>query len=91
MFKNDQRFNIRSAGLSAQSEVQINEKLINWSDLILVMENSQRNRIQKEFRELEIPPIHALDIADDYEYLDKELMEMLDFRINSILKEVMDI
>jgi predicted protein tyrosine phosphatase len=44
IFKNDNRFNIRSVGLSPKSERQIKENDINWSDLIFVMEDGQGGR-----------------------------------------------
>jgi predicted protein tyrosine phosphatase len=88
IFKNDNRFQIRSAGISSQSDVQINEKLINWANIIFVMDNGQRNRIQNQYRNLDIPEIHSLDISDDYEYLDEDLINMLDTRINGTLRTV---
>lgn len=88
IFKNDQRFNIRSVGLSPKSERQIKERDIEWSDLIFVMEDGQGNRISGTFRHLEIPEIEVLQIADEYEYLDEELIEMLTGRINSTLEVV---
>ena len=39
IFKNDSRFNIRSAGLSPKSERKITEKDVNWADFIFVMES----------------------------------------------------
>ncbi len=88
IFKNDQRFQVRSAGVSSKSDVQINEKLINWADIIFVMDNGQRNRIQNQFRTMDIPEIHSLDISDDYEYLDEDLINMLETKINWTLKTV---
>lgn len=82
IFKNDARFWIRSAGLSAKSEVVVNEKLVCWADLILVMDNSQRNRIQQQYRSLSLPAIENLDIPDIYAYLEPELIALLDTRIN---------
>jgi protein-tyrosine phosphatase len=91
IFKNDSRFQIRSAGLSPQSDVQLNEKLINWADLILVMNNEQRKRIQNRYRSLEIPEIYSLNIADEYEYRDSDLVTMLTTKINETLSTVYDL
>ena len=84
IFKNGQRFNIRSVGLGKTSNVVIANKDIIWADTILVMEEEQKSRIRKQFRHLEIPKIEVLHIDDDYEYLDKELIELLRERINDI-------
>jgi protein-tyrosine phosphatase len=91
IFKNDSRFQIRSAGLSPQSDVQLNEKLINWADIIFVMDNQQRKRIQIQYRSLEISEIHSLNIADEYEYLDSSLVTMLTTKINETLRTVYDL
>jgi predicted protein tyrosine phosphatase len=86
LFKNDLRFNIRSAGLRGKSERKISEKDILWADLILTMEDSHKNWIKGLYRHLELPPIEVLGINDDYIYLDSELIELLTERINCTLR-----
>lgn len=88
IFKNDNRFNIRSVGLSPKSQRQIKERDIEWSDLIFVMEDGHGSRVSGNFRHLELPEIEVLHIEDDYEYLDNELIEILNDRINSTLRIV---
>ncbi len=91
IFKNDARFNIKSAGLSAQSVVELNEKLINWADIIFVMDYGHRNRIQKQYKSLDIPRIENLEIDDVYEYKNEDLIEMLLKQINETLITVYNI
>ncbi len=86
IFKNDQRFNIRSVGLSPRSERQVNEQDVHWADLILVMEPAQSRRMTELYRRLDMPPIEVLHIADDYEYREPVLVEMLTGQIDAILK-----
>ena len=88
IFKNDNRFSIRSAGLSPKSDRKISEKDLNWADLIFVMETRQRAKIWGLYRHMELPPIEILEIPDDYEFMDKELIELLTHRINDTLKIV---
>ncbi len=57
IFKNDDRFNIRSAGLSQQSERKVSRKDVNWADLVFVMESGQRSKISSQFRHLDLPQI----------------------------------
>ncbi|WP_138477299.1 protein-tyrosine-phosphatase [Dyadobacter bucti] len=71
IFKNDSRFNIRSAGLSPQSNRKISESDLNWADQVLLMEADQKTKIRKVYQHLELPPIEILDIADDYEFMDE--------------------
>ena len=87
MFKNDGRFNIRSAGVSPKSDRKISENDLNWADLVLVMETAQRAKIWELYRHLELPAVEILDIPDDYEFMDEELVEMLSDRINDVLKD----
>lgn len=84
LYKNDQRFNIRSVGLSPKSKRQIKEKDITWADLILTMEDGHTSRIQENFRILELPPIETLYIEDVYEYLQPALIELLEENIESL-------
>lgn len=86
IFKNDCRFNIRSAGLSPGSERKISENDLNWSDLVFVMESDQRSKIRDVYRNLDLPEIEVLNIRDDYEFMDEELIEMLTGRINDSLR-----
>ena len=88
VFKNDNRFNIRSAGLSPKSDRKISENDLNWADLVFVMETGQRAKVRKLYRHLELPGIEILNIADDYEFMNEELVEMLTGRINDTLKIV---
>lgn len=46
IFKNDNRFNIRSAGLSPKSDRKISENDLNWANLVFVMENQQRSKLE---------------------------------------------
>ncbi len=86
LYKNDSRINVKSAGLSAQSEVVLNAKLVEWADLIIVMDNTQKNRIQDQFRTSNLPRIENINIEDEYEYLDSGLIDLLKERINNILR-----
>ena len=88
IFKNDSRFNIRSAGLSPKSNRQLSENDLNWADFVFVMETGQRAKIWGLYRHLELPKIEILNIADDYEFMNEELIEMLSDRINDTLQIV---
>lgn len=88
IFKNDSRFNIRSVGLSPKAERKITESDITWADLVFVMETDQRGRIWEVYRHIELPPIEVLNIPDEYEFMDSELVEMLNDKINNTLRTV---
>mgnify|MGYP003577356118 FL=1 len=86
LFKNDSRFAIRSAGLSPKSDRKLTEQDLAWADLVYVMENDQRSKIQDLYRHMELPPVEVLHIEDDYEFMDDELVQLLQDRINRSLK-----
>jgi predicted protein tyrosine phosphatase len=86
IFKNDNRFNIRSAGLSPKSDRKISENDLNWADLVFVMENGQRAKIWDLYSHLELPEIEILNIPDEYEFMNEELIELLRDKINETLK-----
>lgn len=86
IFKNDHRFNIRSAGLSPQSNRKISEGDFNWADITLVMEPDHKSKIRKLYGHMDLPPIHVLDIPDEYEFMDDELVEILTTKINTLLE-----
>lgn len=91
IFKNDDRFNIRSAGVSPKSDRKITENDLSWANLVFVMETSQRAKIWDIYRHMELPDIEVLHIPDDYEFMDEELIELLMDRINHTLHSVFQI
>ena len=88
IFKNDNRFNVRSVGLSPKSDRKISENDLNWADLVFVMETGYRARIWGLYSHLELPTIEVLNIPDEYEFMDEELIELLIDRINETLRTV---
>lgn len=88
IYKNDNRFNVRSAGVSESSKRKVSFKDIEWADLILVMEQNHKSRIRKTFREIKyLPPIESLDIPDDFQYMDPELIELIKIQTEAILSQ----
>lgn len=78
VFRNHPGIEVRSAGVSDKSRRRVTETDVIWADVILVMESKYQKRIREQFRHLEnLPAIHSLEIPDDYEYMDTELVEIL--------------
>lgn len=84
-FKNDSRFDIRSAGLSPKSERKISENDLAWSDMVLLMESDHRAKIRDLYRHLDLPPIQVLHIPDEYEFMDEKLIDILTDRVDAAL------
>ncbi|MBX7018633.1 phosphotyrosine protein phosphatase, partial [Providencia rettgeri] len=59
---------------------------IRWADVIFVMEQKHKNRLQADFsRLLEYKPLHILDIPDNYQYMNPELVQILQDTVPSYL------
>ena len=87
IFRNDPRFNARSAGTNNSARKKISEKNRNWADLICVMENKHKKTILSEYSHLNLVPIFVLDIPDDYQYMDQELISILKVGVEDILNQ----
>ncbi|BDS09380.1 low molecular weight protein tyrosine phosphatase family protein [Aureispira anguillae] len=88
IFKNRNGLNVKSAGTEHSAQVRLNWKLIEWAEIIFVMENKHKTRIQKTFRDtLHEQEIIVLDIPDDYPYMDKELIQLLENSLAFYLEE----
>jgi predicted protein tyrosine phosphatase len=86
IFRNNQKHHIKSAGTDNDARIKITEKLIDWADLIFVMEKRHRERLQEKFRSItDAKEIIILDIPDDYQYMDPELIEILEISVTPYL------
>ena len=77
IYQNDDRIDVRSAGLSGKSSHGLTRLDLDWADLVLVMEPGQRSRIFSMFGKFDSPVIKSLDIPDEYQFMDKELVELI--------------
>ena len=87
IFKNDSRFNIRSAGLSPKSDRKLTENDLRWADITLVMETDHRAKIKDLYSEASSIKIQVLNIPDEYEFMDDELIEILQIKVGQIVSE----
>ena len=82
VFRNDNRFAVRSRGLSVRSPRQLRDTDLIWADIIFVMEPKHRARILGQFRDaVGATPLHVLDIPDEYEFMDPELVQLIQDRV----------
>jgi len=83
LFKKYKSIDVKSAGLWRDSETVLDKKLFNWADIIFVMEEVQKEEIERRFWPGK--PIINLDIPAVYYYMDKELIRLLKERVKKIL------
>ena len=68
----------RSAGTSDKARVKVNAKLIDWADVVFVMEYRHKEILKERFAMgLAGKKIVVLDIEDNYPFGDAELVEIL--------------
>lgn len=78
-----------SAGLNPDADEVVGADLVDWADLIFVMEKAQRAKLQKRFRaQLKSARVVCLDIPDDYAFMDPALIQLLHARVTSHLRGV---
>lgn len=72
------RLEVKSAGIDKESKVCVDGELLEWADIVFVMERRQRNIIHKKFKDIyDRKRIICLYIPDDYDYMDPVLIELL--------------
>jgi predicted protein tyrosine phosphatase len=78
LFKNHPIHSARSAGTSDKARIKVSQKLIDWADIIFVMERKHRDILKQRFASaIAGKEIVVLDIEDNYQFNDPELIGIL--------------
>ncbi|WP_448702245.1 low molecular weight protein tyrosine phosphatase family protein [Mucilaginibacter sp. AW1-3] len=78
LFKNHPIHNAHSAGTSDRARIKVSQKLIDWADVIFVMERKHRDILKQRFAPaLAGKETVVLDIEDNYQFNDPELVSIL--------------
>ena len=76
----------QSAGLGNDAGNPVTPELLDWSDMIFVMEKAHRNKLSTKFRaHLSGKRVICLDIPDEYDYMDPALVQLLRQKVNRFL------
>jgi predicted protein tyrosine phosphatase len=75
IFRNSPVHQARSAGTSDSARIRVSQSLIDWADLVFVMEKKHLQILRSMFTVTR--QVVVLDIPDEYQYMDQELVEML--------------
>ncbi|OGU55367.1 MAG: hypothetical protein A2V66_04120 [Ignavibacteria bacterium RBG_13_36_8] len=85
LYKNDPRFDVKSAGVDPLAVIRISRELLEWADFILVMEKVHRNIIHKKFPDIyKNKRIICLYIPDIFEFMNPELIQILRTKVEDI-------
>ena len=72
-------FQVASAGLNPEAETPVCSELLEWCDVIFVMEKAHRNKLSSKFRaHLKGKRVICLDIPDEFEFMDPSLIRLLE-------------
>ena len=86
VFSNAPNLVVRSAGLNNDAEVPLGVEDIEWAEIIFVMEQAQKRKLQKRFKaSLKNQKLVILGIPDDYEYMQPELIALLKKKVPQFL------
>jgi predicted protein tyrosine phosphatase len=82
VFASHPAIEVSSAGTNHDAENPLTGELVEWADLIFVMERAHRTKLQKRFRSaLNGKRVVVLDIPDDYAFMDPKLIALLKARM----------
>jgi predicted protein tyrosine phosphatase len=71
-----------AAGTNHDATTPVSGDLLEWADIVLVMEKSHRNKLTKKFREqLQGKRLVVLGIPDKYAFMEPQLVELLKLRV----------
>ena len=83
VFSKYEGINAIGAGTNKDAATPISGDLIEWADIIFVMEKSHRNKVSKKFRTLlKGKKLVCLDIQDKYERMEPYLIRLLKARVS---------
>ena len=87
LFKNKNGIKVKSAGTEPAARIRLNWKLVEWADVIFVMEKKHKQRLMRGFQSsIDQQEIIVLDIPDNYQYMDEELIALLEDSVNYYLE-----
>ena len=75
-----------SAGTNHDADNPLTPELIEWAEIIFVMEQTHRNKLTSKFRRyLSNKRVIVLNIPDEYEYMSPELVQLLESKVTPLL------
>lgn len=81
VFGKDPALDVLSAGTSEEALVQVNQRMLEWADVVFVMDDEQCRELARMFPgHPAVDRIICLHISDDYHFLDPALVTLLEER-----------
>ena len=85
IYKKHPLLECRSGGTSKKARRRIGSADLQWADLIVLMEDQHYEKLSLTYQdELEQKEIHVLGLEDNYRYMDEDLIEELQYALDSL-------
>lgn len=76
-----------SAGLAPDADCPLSADQVEWAELIFVMEKRHRTQLAQRFKgQLSGKKVVCLDIPDNYQFMQAELVVLLEKRVSGYLR-----
>ena len=86
IFSEYEGLEVESAGLNHDAEVTVSIEMIESADIIFVMEKVHKKKLSKNFQKfLKSKRVICLDIPDEYDYMDVDLINILNQKVLPLL------
>lgn len=73
---------VRSAGTAFDALVRVNANMLDWADVIFIMDGDQRRWLETSFKDHPaLARVVCLDIPDVFTFLQPELIQLLEERV----------
>ena len=74
-------------GTNSDAETPVSGDLIEWANIIFVMEKTHQNKVSRKFKDLlKGKKLVCLDIPDNYERMDPDLVRILKSKVTKHLR-----
>jgi predicted protein tyrosine phosphatase len=86
VFSDHPNLSVRSAGVNNDAEIPISVEDIEWAEYIFVMEQTHKSKVKKRFKQhLRSQKVVCLGIPDNYEFMDRELIKILEKSVGQFI------
>jgi predicted protein tyrosine phosphatase len=81
MFSKRPDLDVRSAGTAADALTRVNALMLEWAELVFIMDDQQRRSLRRRFAgHPALEHLICLDIPDEFTFMQPELVDLLTAR-----------
>jgi predicted protein tyrosine phosphatase len=92
LFEGHKGIDTASAGLNHDAVDPVTPELLEWADIIFVMEQKHKRKLSKKFQlHLKNTRVVCLDIPDNYSYMDPQLIDRLTQKVTPLIQKYLKV